>query len=155
MRTRNLRDARAREAGQRGSVQPNVRRARPKQQAKQRRAEQRQDARRARALPRGEKADDPARRRVDAINENLAHRFDGDPNVVRANLADCFLTADGTLPAETAPDFLHPKAVGYERWAEKIEPELEKTLGPIPAGRRAAPAARLVTGAAPAPPPTG
>ena len=31
-------DARAREAGQRGSVQPDVRRARPKQQAKQRRA---------------------------------------------------------------------------------------------------------------------
>lgn len=84
-------------------------------------------------FPRGETPDDPARKRIEAINASLANRFDGDERVIRMNLAEKFLTADGTLPADIMPDFLHPNAEGYERQAAAMEPLIEKVLGPIPA----------------------
>ena len=43
-----------------------------------------------------------------------------------------FLQADGTLPKEIMPDFLHLSAAGYGIWAEAIEPQLAEILGPLP-----------------------
>lgn len=40
-----------------------------------------------------------------------------------------FLTADGTLPMETFPDFLHPNVKGYQIWAEAMEPWIVKLMG--------------------------
>ena len=39
-----------------------------------------------------------------------------------ANFNAGFLTDDGTLTTEMMPDLLHPKALGYEVWAEQLEP---------------------------------
>ena len=84
-------------------------------------------------FPRSANPTDAQRVKVDGINKNLEGRFDSDPRVVRMSLAKCFLNEDGTLPASLMPDYLHPNAEGYERWAAAIEPEIEKVLGPIPA----------------------
>lgn len=40
-----------------------------------------------------------------------------------------FLTADGTLPADIMPDFLHPNAKGYQIWAEAMEPKIVELMG--------------------------
>lgn len=46
-----------------------------------------------------------------------------------------FLTADGTLPKEIMPDFLHPNEKGYWIWAQAIEPKLADLLGETTAGK--------------------
>lgn len=84
-------------------------------------------------FPRGEKSDDPSRIRINAINDELRTICADMKNVEIKSLADIFLEKDGTLPKSIMPDFLHPNAEGYKRWANAIEPEIEKVLGPIPA----------------------
>ncbi len=87
-------------------------------------------------FPKGISPDTPWRQTVTAINKILDERYPAgetaDSPVVRIDLADKFLDADGTLPEEMFPDFVHPTREGYKIWAETIEPEIEKTLGPIP-----------------------
>lgn len=74
-------------------------------------------------MPRGEKPDDPARRRVAAINTLL-------PEVAKttgATLIDLtgrLLNPDGTLSRDIMPDFLHPGPRGYAVWAEALRPHL-------------------------------
>ncbi len=83
-------------------------------------------------FPRGEKPDDPARKRVNAINVILRQNCANMKNVTIKSLADLYLDKKGILPKDLMPDFLHPNAEGYKRWANAIEPEIEKVLGPIP-----------------------
>jgi len=40
-----------------------------------------------------------------------------------------FLTADGELKKDIMPDFLHPSAIGYQIWAEAIEPKVAELMG--------------------------
>ncbi|MBQ2820101.1 MAG: hypothetical protein IJF17_00785 [Thermoguttaceae bacterium] len=84
-------------------------------------------------FPRSAKSDDGPRQRICRINDLIRNRFDGDPRIIRMDLTKCFLEEDGTLPASVMPDFLHPNAEGYARWAAAMEPEIEKVIGPIPA----------------------
>ncbi|MCF0234185.1 MAG: hypothetical protein HUK22_04305 [Thermoguttaceae bacterium] len=80
---------------------------------------------------RGNKADDPRRLDVDAINAGLREIYaDGAvENVQLFSINNLFLTEDGTLPPEIMPDFLHPNKAGYEIWAKAIEPMIQDGLG--------------------------
>ncbi|MBE0537208.1 MAG: GDSL family lipase [Phycisphaerae bacterium] len=40
-----------------------------------------------------------------------------------------FLDADGALPKEIMPDFLHPNTKGYQIWAEAMEPKIAELMG--------------------------
>jgi len=84
-------------------------------------------------FPREEKPDAPRRIRNQEINEILRRDYSEAENVTLMDLSGLFLDENGNIPKDLMPDFLHPNAEGYKRWAEAIEPEIEKTLGPIPA----------------------
>ncbi|MDO5552423.1 MAG: GDSL-type esterase/lipase family protein [Planctomycetia bacterium] len=81
-------------------------------------------------FPRANKATDSQRLSVNKINEGLRTIYaDGKVDrVTLFSLADKFLTEDGTLPPEVMPDFLHPNAEGYIRWAEAIAPFVDEAL---------------------------
>ena len=85
-------------------------------------------------FPRGEKADNPLRQKIKNINAALAKLGDGQ-KVIYVDFGDKFLEPDGTLTKDIMPDFLHPNARGYEIWAEAIQPEVDKVLGPLPAAQ--------------------
>lgn len=85
-------------------------------------------------FPRGAAPWDPLRQAVNTINDGLNARYgDGQvDNVSYLDISSLFLTPEGFLPAELMPDFLHPRAAGYELWAAAMEPAIAKTLGDIP-----------------------
>lgn len=78
-------------------------------------------------FPRGDKPDNPQRQQVNQINAIIAKLGDG-RNVRFLDIGPKFLTADGTLPADIMPDFLHPAEKGYEIWAAAIKPTLLEML---------------------------
>lgn len=79
-------------------------------------------------FPRGEKADNPARPRIKAINEQIAKLDDGGKTVKYLDIGDKFLAPDGTLPKEIMPDFLHPNAKGYQIWIDATKPTVTEML---------------------------
>jgi len=89
-------------------------------------------------FPRGQKADDPLRARIKAINEIIAKLHDG-KKVIYIDFGAKFLSADGTLSPDIMPDFLHPNAKGYQIWADAIQPVIDQYLPP-PAATPASPA---------------
>lgn len=80
-------------------------------------------------FPRSAKATDPMRVNNDRTNERLARFADG-KTVFFLSVNDKLLGADGTLSKEIMPDLLHPQKKGYQIWAEAMEPELARLLGP-------------------------
>lgn len=78
-------------------------------------------------FPRGETADDPFRRRNDAVNKEIATFADG-KSVIWCDFTDKFLDAQGRLSREFFPDLLHPNARGYEIWASAVIPLIDKVL---------------------------
>lgn len=78
-------------------------------------------------FPRGEKPDHPQRKQVAEINAVIAKLHDG-KNVHFLDIGKQFLAADGTLPKEIMPDFLHLTPDGYARWAAAIKDPLAKLL---------------------------
>jgi lysophospholipase L1-like esterase len=79
-------------------------------------------------FPRGEKATDPARAKLKAVNDIIAKLDDG-KNIKYLDIGGKFLDADGTLPKTLFPDSLHPNAKGYQIWADAIKPQLTEWLG--------------------------
>lgn len=78
-------------------------------------------------FPRGEKPDHPQRLQVNEINRGIAPLADG-KTVRFLDIGSKFLAADGTLPKEIMPDFLHPAEKGYEIWAAAIKEPLAALL---------------------------
>jgi len=76
-------------------------------------------------FPRGEKADNPIRAKVKAINE-LISKFGDNKKVLYVDFGDKFLEADGSISPEIMKDFLHPTAKGYQIWADAIAPIVAK-----------------------------
>lgn len=74
-------------------------------------------------FPRDEKPDGPKRQLNNAINGQIKALADGD-RVQWMDLTGAYLAPDGTLPAATMPDFLHPQLAGYEIWAKAIESKI-------------------------------
>lgn len=79
-------------------------------------------------FPRGEKPDDPLRKINDAVNERIARLGERD-GLTFVDLSDAFLDDDGTLPKSVMPDLLHPSEEGYRRWAEAIQPHVDRIVG--------------------------
>ncbi|MDZ4780685.1 MAG: platelet-activating factor acetylhydrolase IB subunit [Planctomycetia bacterium] len=81
-------------------------------------------------FPRGDKPN-PQRDKISEVNKQVAawDQVDG-KNVIYFDFGDKFLAADGSLPADIMPDFLHLSPKGYEIWAEAIEPQLAEIVGP-------------------------
>lgn len=78
-------------------------------------------------FPRGEKPDHPQRAQIAEINRALA-RLDDHRTIRYLDIGAKFLAADGTLPKEIMPDFLHPGEKGYEIWAAAIKEPLAQLL---------------------------
>ena len=78
-------------------------------------------------FPRGEKPDHPQRKQIAQVNAIIAKLHDG-KNVHFLDIGKQFLAADGTLPKEIMPDFLHLTPDGYARWAAAIKQPLAKLL---------------------------
>ena len=77
-------------------------------------------------FPRGPQADDKLRKINDGINGIIQGYAKDDAKIHWLDLSPTFLAADGSLPKEVMPDFLHPKAQGYRMWAEAREPTLKE-----------------------------
>jgi beta-glucosidase len=90
-------------------------------------------------FPRGEKPN-AQRGKLCQINQVLQKLDDG-THVDFLDLGHRFLNADGTLPREIMPDFLHLSPAGYRIWAEAMEPKLASLLATAPS-----PPAGLLTG---------
>ena len=78
-------------------------------------------------FPRDEKPTGLPRQQVDAINRNLV-QFDEGRSVRYLDINANFLAADGTLPKDVMPDFLHPNEHGYQIWADAIRAPLAELL---------------------------
>ncbi|MBQ3314727.1 MAG: acetylxylan esterase [Kiritimatiellae bacterium] len=78
-------------------------------------------------FPRGADRNDPCRLRNDVVNRAIRPSADG-KDVLWCDLADEFLDQDGNLPKDIFPDFLHPNAKGYEKWAAAVKPYLDWAL---------------------------
>jgi beta-glucosidase len=78
-------------------------------------------------FPRGAEAADPMRvnnRQTNRLLEAMA----GELGVEYADINAAFLTDDGVLETRVMPDLLHPEGVGYEIWANELEPWFSRYL---------------------------
>ncbi len=78
-------------------------------------------------FPRGTQPDDPMRKAVVEINEQLAKI--SHPKVTYRDYGSSFTNPGGTLKGELMPDALHLNEAGYQVWAERLLPDLRRLLG--------------------------
>jgi len=69
--------------------------------------------------------------RIAAVNRRIAE-LERRPEVVYLEFGDRFLDEDGLIPQTVMTDYLHLSRLGYQIWAEEIEPVLEILVGPVP-----------------------
>lgn len=74
-------------------------------------------------FPRGETRDSNRRVVNAAVNREIC-KYADNQNVFWVDFTDRFLTADGKILPDIMPDFLHPRAYGYELWAAAVLPYL-------------------------------
>ncbi len=78
-------------------------------------------------LPRGADANDPWRRKCEAVNALLPALADG-RRVHFLNVNSKLVSADGVLTKDIAPDLLHLSTKGYSVLAEALDPKLAELL---------------------------
>jgi lysophospholipase L1-like esterase len=78
-------------------------------------------------FPRGEKAGDPIRPRLKAVNATIAKLDDG-RHIFFLDIGDKFLQPDGSISRSTFVDFTHPSAEGYKIWADAMQPKLDELM---------------------------
>jgi len=71
--------------------------------------------------------DNPQRAEVALINTVIAKLDDG-KTVRYLDIGPKFLGADGKVPEDIMPDFLHPNEQGYQIWADAMGPALDEML---------------------------
>ena len=74
-------------------------------------------------FPRGEKADDPMRAKVVAVNQLIAE-FGKSTGITFLDIREKLTQPDGTISREMMGDFLHPAERGYEIWGEALKSAL-------------------------------
>ena len=79
-------------------------------------------------FPRGMKADDPARARIKAINEQIANLDDGGKTVKYLDIGDKFLDPSGNITKDIMKDFLHPTAKGYDIWVDATKDTIKEMM---------------------------
>jgi lysophospholipase L1-like esterase len=77
-------------------------------------------------FPRGA-VDGPERAQIKEINTAISKLDDG-KRVKFLDIGKVFLADDGSIPRPIMPDLLHPNALGYQRWADAMEPTLAAML---------------------------
>lgn len=82
-------------------------------------------------FPRDEQPDSPLRQLNDQINGLISAFADGD-RVSYLNINPRLMNADGSLSREILPDLLHLSEAGYRRWAEAIDPTVQRLLNAPP-----------------------
>jgi lysophospholipase L1-like esterase len=80
-------------------------------------------------LPREESPSAPLRIGVAKVNRLIRDCADG-RHILFADIGDVLLDSDGRLTDATSPDRLHLTAGGYSLLAVRLDPELERLLGP-------------------------
>jgi lysophospholipase L1-like esterase len=81
-------------------------------------------------FPRGETPQTAAKQRevIKGVNERIKKLDDGGKNVRFLDIGDKFMNADGTIPKEIMPDYLHLSKEGYERWAKAIDGPVKEMM---------------------------
>lgn len=79
-------------------------------------------------FPRSAKAADGARARIKTINEHIAKLDDGGKTVKFLDIGGKFLDAEGNIPADIMPDFLHVNEKGYKIWAATVQPTIDELM---------------------------
>ncbi len=80
-------------------------------------------------FPRGEKKEDPLRKKVMKINKKIK-KLQNNETIFFLDIGTIFLNKYGSANTTLMrPDFVHLQTPGYEAWAEAIEPTLIKLLG--------------------------
>jgi beta-glucosidase len=59
----------------------------------------------------------------------LASKLADDKMIFFLDINKAFLNEQGALTRAVMPDLLHPKAKGYQLWAEAMEPTIAKLMG--------------------------
>ena len=78
-------------------------------------------------FPRGATPDDAGRKKVEAVNAQIASLDDG-KRVSYVDIGPKFLQPDGTISTTTMPDFVHPTAPNYQIWADAILPIIRQYI---------------------------
>jgi lysophospholipase L1-like esterase len=78
-------------------------------------------------FPRGEEAGNPFRAAIAEINAGLEDLADNE-EIFYMDLADAFLSADGTLSPDIFPDGLHPNEAGYQIWADAMTSRVRELM---------------------------
>lgn len=78
-------------------------------------------------FPRHESPYNEMRLRNDEINRLIAEFADGE-HIYYLNVNHVFLDAEGKLKQELMPDLLHPNALGYQAWAQAMEPTIRQLM---------------------------
>jgi lysophospholipase L1-like esterase len=76
-------------------------------------------------MPREHIPTHPRRILINEINKQLV-TFARDNNITLVDIGPKFLSPDGTLSKEMAPDFCHPSEKGYQIWADEIRPYISE-----------------------------
>ena len=79
--------------------------------------------------PRGATPADRLRQAVNAVNRLIPSCADG-TTIVYADVGGVLLEANGTLTRSISPDLLHFTGAGYERIVPKLDPLIDRLLGP-------------------------
>jgi beta-glucosidase len=79
-------------------------------------------------FPRNKPADTPKQLATNQKVNELIAKLDDGKNVRFLDINKVFLGADGKVPAEIMPDFLHPNEKGYQLWADAMEPTLAEMM---------------------------
>lgn len=79
-------------------------------------------------FPRSAKPTDAARARIKNINEQIAKLDDGGKTVKYLDIGGKFLDAEGNIPPDIMPDFLHVNEKGYRLWAAAVQPTLDEMM---------------------------
>ena len=77
-------------------------------------------------FPRGAHPD-ATRAKVEAVNRRIA-LLDGRGGVTYLDIGRAFLEADGSISDAVMYDFLHPTALGYQKWTTAMGPTLESLM---------------------------
>jgi len=79
-------------------------------------------------FPRGEKPDDPLRKKMSSINELIKDIGDG-KHVHYMDINAGLMNKDGTQDRKIMPDLVHLTEKGYQIWADSIEDKVAELMG--------------------------